>query len=126
MNTFRELIEKTSYILVNTDTQYEVKLSKSQVNYLKSNEYTHNKNNQFKVPQKVFDKVLLESQESLQTDLHMEIFKMLKKKFKDNFTHTSADFKEEETIKFEHKGDKFKVYMNTKDFNKPVYDYEYI
>ena len=64
--------------------------------------------------------------EDFDTDLNMEIFKFLKKKYKKSFTRLEDDFKEDEIVEFEYKKRKFKIYINLKSYNKPVYDYEWL
>lgn len=65
--------------------------------------------------------------EDFNTELKMEIFKFLKKKGYKNPVHYGKDFKPTETFKlFKFKGHKFKIYVNDKDFNKPIYDFEWI
>jgi len=64
--------------------------------------------------------------EDFETSLKMEIYKMLKKKYNKTFTHMDDEFKEEEKIDFKYKDNKFKIYINCKDYNKCVYNYEWI
>jgi|SaaInl8_200m_RNA_FD_contig_41_1598380_length_1573_multi_7_in_0_out_0_3 hypothetical protein len=63
--------------------------------------------------------------QSLQ-DMKVDIYKMLKKKYKANFSHLTSDFKEEETIDYKWEGSKLKIYVNQADFSSPVYDFEWM
>ena len=59
------------------------------------------------------------------TELKMEIYKFLKKKYKKTFNFISDEFKETDTVEFKHKNDKVLVYINDKDYNKPEYNFEW-
>jgi len=60
------------------------------------------------------------------TDLTMEIYKFLKKKFNKTFHYYDSDFNETDKLKFNYKGNDLIIYINDKDFNKNVFDYEWV
>lgn len=64
--------------------------------------------------------------EDFATDLNMEIYKFLKRKTGKKFFHQTDDFKADEFMDFKYKDSKFKLHLNYKDYNKPVYNFEWM
>ena len=61
------------------------------------------------------------------TERKMEMYKAIQKKLKIKANFYGEEFEETDSFTMEDSdGNKFKIYVNTTDFNKPVYSFEWL